>query len=88
MPYPNINTNNSAAARISSRQTVKWNNTNSRGGGVGRVMFLGNNTNPSRLDTRYVSGSGVGATSISNRRALQRRSLLNTDHKTNICCKF
>jgi len=47
----------------------------SRGAGLGRVFpvaTIGNQ--PHTFENRYIPGSGVGASSISNRRALCRRA--------------
>lgn len=74
MPHPHINTNSS------NNRCCKYASKNTGGGaGVGRVMFLGS-TN-STLNNRYVSGSGVGASSIAVRKALMRRATNNND-----CC--
>ena len=78
MPYPNINTNNSASSRSGSRQTVRWNTNKISGTGVTRNMFLGLNYNESfRIENRYILGSGVGSKNISVRRNLERRALEN-----------
>jgi len=50
----------------------KYGKTPSRGAGAGRIFFMGNP--PASIDNKYVPGSGVGATSTSNRRALMRRA--------------
>ena len=45
----------------------------SRGAGLGRVFAFASIANqPHTLENRYVPGSGVGARSIANRRALVR----------------
>lgn len=73
MPHPHINTNSS------NNKCCKYASKKTGGGGVGRVMFLGN-TN-SNINNIYVSGSGVGASSIAVRKALMRRATSN-----NHCC--
>ena len=42
--------------------------------GNSRIAFGLNCNAPQNLDNRYISGSGVGASSVANRRAKQRRS--------------
>jgi hypothetical protein len=69
MPHPHINTNSS------NNKCCKMSSSRPRGAGVGRVMFLGNPR--STLDNKYVSGSGIGATTTAIRRALQRRATEN-----------
>jgi hypothetical protein len=61
-----------------------------RGGGVGRVIFT--NNSPTSLFNSYTSGSGVGATSISARRALKRRAsikpgTMKNPHQMGQCCE-
>ena len=47
----------------------------SGGGGVGRVQFMGSmNGVPRPIENVYVSGSGVGANSVANRRAKLRNA--------------
>ena len=47
---------------------------NSGGAGNSRYISSGMFNLNRHLDNRYISGSGVGATTISNRRALKTRS--------------
>ena len=50
---------------------------NRKGAGVGRVFAFASIANqPHQLENRFVPGSGVGATSISTRRALSRRATI------------
>ena len=59
------------------------------GGGVGRVMFMGNSNGS--LWNSYRPGAGVGALNPSVRRALQRRAsiapgTMEKPHQFALCC--
>jgi hypothetical protein len=55
-------------------------NTSRRGGGgVRRVLSVASIANqPHVFDNKYVAGSGVGARTLGNRRALMRRAATST----------
>jgi hypothetical protein len=56
-------------------------NTSHRGGGgVRRVLSVASIANqPHAFDNKYVAGSGVGAKTTGNRRALMRRAATSTE---------
>ena len=66
MPTRSIHTNGSRVAFFKPAP--------SSGGGAGRVIFVNKNTINTPIENRFVSGSGVGGTSTSSRRALLRRA--------------
>lgn len=68
------------------RKCFKTTISNSGGGGVGKVRFLGINK-LSTLENRYVPGSGVGAKTISMRNALYQRATNNINAGCNTICK-
>lgn len=54
------------------RKVASFRPAPSSGGGVKRILFV--NKSNSKLENKYVSGSGVGSISGSSRRALFRRA--------------
>ena len=64
------------------RRTAFFRPAPSSGAGAGRVIFVNKNSINSTIETRFVSGSGVGSVNSSARRALKRRASSNN----NISC--